>query len=99
MVGAGDWLDQNVTNIDSLPLSCCPDTAVCSVETDAYERGQRGCRDALSDFVSDNLLVVAAVGIAFIVGEVRVGGCACEGGRVGVCVCEGGRAEERKVMW
>ncbi len=33
---------------------------------------KKGCEDAVSEFIEGNLLVVAALGISFLVGEVRV---------------------------
>lgn len=52
----------------AIPASCCPDitTGTCNNPFDT------GCVDALTEFLEDNLLVVAAIGIAFLVGEIVV---------------------------
>ena len=68
-----DWIALNGTipGLDPsrpFPDSCCEDVDNCVDEDDAYDEG---CEDALTEFLEDNLLVLAAIGISFIVGEVR----------------------------
>lgn len=68
-----DWAD--VPSVNMWPDSCCTggvsnDTdAVPCPSSDVYEDG---CEDALTDFIQNNLLIVATVAITFVVAEVIV---------------------------
>lgn len=68
--GTQDWLDANNTNLQGpFPTSCCDAMPNCTAVNDTF---MMGCGDAVSTFVQDNLLYIAAVGIAFVVGEIVV---------------------------
>ncbi len=54
------------------PASCCISTVpTCNNNTVISDIRVNGCQTAVVNFLSDQLVVVAAVGIAFIIGEVR----------------------------
>ena len=65
----------------TFPQSCCNPGPTCTVDG-VYTIG---CEDQITIFVRDQLLIIAAIGIAFIVGEVSANDlsmvCMC------VCVC------------
>ena len=75
-----DWLNANNSNIFTFPQSCCDPSPPCTSINDVH---QVGCEEQVTIFVRDQLLIIAAIGIAFIVGEVSV----CECVTVCVCVC------------
>jgi len=71
VVGVEDWLFNNTAMLppgQMFPASCCPSSNCTSVNATNIQ----GCLDALNDVVQDNLLIVASVAIAFLVGEVIV---------------------------
>jgi len=57
----------------TVPDSCCVNNSTCiSGGGPGVDPQQlRGCSMTLVDFVQTQLVIVAAVGIAFLVGEVR----------------------------
>jgi hypothetical protein len=75
--GINNFTDWNLNFMfeNSWPASCCePGTAVpladppCN-QTDVFNEG---CEEALTDFIQENLLIVATVAITFVVAEVIV---------------------------
>ena len=55
-----------------------------------------GCLDRVTEFVQEQLLIVAAIGIAFVVGEVKGRGREREGEREGERGGGGGGERERE---
>ena len=83
-----DWLNSTGEfGEGAFPQSCCipaadgtvPECHINSTTTDTIY--SEGCINAVTEFVREQLLIVAAIGIAFVVGEVSEGS-------VSVCVCD-----------
>ena len=75
MTNVSDWLSANITFADggNFPSSCCVTIAPsCNNGTlDVEDVHPAGCQTAVVDFLSNQLVIVAAIGIAFVIGEVR----------------------------
>ena len=75
-----DWIFNSTGNFgpDALfPISCCVPEAddtvpMCNIPGANSTAFEPGCLDAVSDFIQEQLLIVASLGIAFIVAEVSV---------------------------
>jgi hypothetical protein len=63
-----DWIFSNNSRIDTFPQSCCDPDPPCDI-TGVYTDG---CEQQVTLFVREQLLIIAAIGIAFIVGEIIV---------------------------
>ncbi len=66
-----DWINANFTVV---PASCCnvPSTCMNATATSQYNTG---CSSSVVDLVQTQLVVVAAVGIAFLAAEVSESSC------------------------
>jgi len=75
VTNVSDWLSANISFAGGVnfPATCCMSTApTCNNGTlDVTNTRAAGCRTAVVDFLSNQLVIVAAIGIAFILGEVR----------------------------
>ena len=71
-----DWINNSTGDFGTdlaFPSSCCVDQeVVCNRNnaTDPNTIHSSGCIDAVTEFISEQLLVVAAIAIAFVIGEV-----------------------------
>lgn len=71
-----DWVDSGgvFENNGAFPESCCMSTTLqCNLNiSDPDNIHSMGCLQTLTDFISEQLLIVAAIAITFVIGEIVV---------------------------
>lgn len=65
--GFSDWISQNQT----VPESCCVDMATCDQVNITTSQYNMGCSNSVAALIQSQLVIVAAVGIGFLVAEVQ----------------------------
>lgn len=75
LYGCQDWQGQNATGCTCKPkhvndTSCMPSSTCTNADNPGQPMYTKDCYDSIADFISDNIVVIAAVAIAIAVTEI-----------------------------